>query len=76
MEEDRFGAMFVFADQATLEVVAEKTLRIGRQEKTHPNRQNMHHCLKIPMLLMGGYIMRTVLAPLPKKNILLGGGYI
>ena len=73
MEEDRFGAMFVFADQATLEVVVQKTLRIGRQEKMHPNRQNMHHGMKLPMLLMGGYIMITVLAPLPNKSILLGG---
>ena len=75
MEEERLGAMFVFADQATLEVVAQKTLRIGRQERTHPNRQIMNHSLELPMLLMGGYIMRTVLAPLPNKNILLGGGY-
>lgn len=76
MEEDRLGAMFVFVDQATLEVVAQKTLRIGRQERTHPNRQNMHHDLELPMLLTGGYIMRTVPAPLLNKNILLGGGYI
>jgi hypothetical protein len=76
MEEDRIRAMLVFAGQATLEGTAQTTLRIGQQERTHPNRQNVHHGLELPMLLTGGYIMRTVLAPLPNKSILLGGGYI